>query len=79
MRTAGGMAPNHKFDYGTKDALELARVIAGAKLCVMNQSLPLAIAHGLHKTVVIEEWSKNPNTRVERPGVYLGMPEGWLK
>jgi hypothetical protein len=74
-----GFAPQCKFDYRpTKDALELARVIAGAKLCVMNQSLPLAIAHGLHKKVVVEEWTKNPNTRIERPGAYYKLSEEML-
>ncbi len=75
-----GMAPGFKFDYyQTRDALELARVIAGAKLCVMNQSLPLAIAHALYKTVVVEEWPKNPNCRINRRWAFYQMPEGWLE
>ncbi len=75
-----GMAPGFKFDYyQTRDALELARVVAGAKLCVMNQSLPLAIAHALYKTVVVEEWPKNPNCRINRRWAFYQMPEGWLE
>jgi len=75
-----GMAPGYKFEYRpTKDALELARVIAGAKLFVGNQSLPLAIAHGLGKTVCVEEWKANPNTRMVRDNAYYGIPEWWLK
>lgn len=63
--------------YQTKDALELARVVAGAKLCVMNQSLPLAIANGLFKEVVVEEWPGNSNTRMDRPGFHAGWPKNW--
>jgi hypothetical protein len=74
-----GMAPQHDFlYYETKDALELARVIAGAKIFVGNQSLPLAIAHALQKTVLVEEWKANPNTRLERENAYYKMPEEWL-
>jgi hypothetical protein len=74
-----GMAPHHKFEYRpTKDALELARVIAGAKLCVMNQSLPLAIAHGLHKKVVVCEWLSNPNCHIKRPGAFYELTEEML-
>jgi hypothetical protein len=75
-----GMAPEFKFDYyGTKDALELARVIAGAKLFIGNQSLALAIAHGLGKQVLVEEWALNANCRIERPGAYYKLTEEMLK
>lgn len=74
-----GMAPHCKFDYyPTKDALELARVIAGCKLFAGNQSLALAIAHGLYKKVVVEEWKLNPNTRIQREGASYGVPEELL-
>jgi hypothetical protein len=74
-----GMAPMFKFEYlETKNALELAQVIAGAKLCVMNQSLPLAIAHGLHKKVVVCEWPSNPNCRISRPGALYELTEEML-
>jgi hypothetical protein len=71
-----GFAPHCKFDYHpTKDALELARVIAGAKLFCGNQSLALAIAHGLYKNVVVECWPQNDNCRMDRPGTIYGMPK----
>jgi hypothetical protein len=74
-----GMAPTFKFDYyETKNALELARVIAGSKLFVGNQSLPLAIAHGLRKCVIVEEWKSNPNTRIERLGAWYELTEEML-
>ncbi len=75
-----GFAPQCKFDYyPTKDALELARVIAGAKLFVGNQSLALAIAHGLYKKVIAEEWKLNANCRIERPGACYELTEEVLK
>lgn len=74
-----GFAPEVKVPhYPTKDALELARVICGAKLCIMNQSLSLAIAHGLYKPVLVEEWESNANTRLIRPNAYYKIPELWL-
>ena len=36
------------------DFLELARVIHGAKLFIGNQSSPLAVAHGMFKTLIME-------------------------
>jgi len=71
--------------YQAKDMLELARVIAGAKVFIGNQSSPLAIAHGLGKNVIVEEWPLNPNCRLHRPGaIYwkgglMDIPESWLK
>jgi hypothetical protein len=66
----------------TSDALKLAQVVAGAKCCIMNQSLPLAIAHGLHKRVLVEEWPANPNCHLEREGAIYGnqseLPDSWL-
>ena len=74
-----GFAPEKRIPhYQTKDALELARVIAGAKLCIMNQSLPLAIAHGLHKNVLVETWPLNSNCVIERRGAMYEVPKGWL-
>jgi len=74
-----GFAPHCPFDYyKTRDALELAQVIAGGKLFVGNQSLALAIAHGLHKPLVCETWPKNANCVIERPGAYYKVPESWL-
>jgi hypothetical protein len=63
-----GFAPEKKVQYyTTKDTLALARVIAGAKLVICNQSLALAIAHGLFKPVITECWPKNPNCEFQRP------------
>lgn len=75
-----GMAPHCRIEYRpTRDALELARVIAGAKLFIGNQSLGLAIAHGLGKQVLVEEWAANPNTHIERPGAYYKVTEEMLR
>lgn len=64
-------APKHKiYWHKTSNMLELARVIAGARVCVMNQSAPLAIAHGLCKPVVVEEWPGNRNCHLERGGAF---------
>jgi hypothetical protein len=71
-----GFAPHCKFHYRpTKDALELARVIAGARLFAGNQSLALAIAHGLYKKVMVECWPKNSNCEIVREGAIYGVPE----
>lgn len=70
--------------YPTKDALELARVVAGAKVVVCNQSLVLAIAHGLCKNVIVDEWTANPNCtlRKNRGALYpkdrIEVPKEWL-
>ena len=75
----GGFAPSKRIAYHrTKDALELAQVIAGAARFVGNQSLALAIAHGLGKPVCVEEWPGNANCRIERRGAVYGVPEAWL-
>lgn len=75
-----GFAPDKKVPhYPTKDALELARVVAGAKLCIMNQSLPLAIAHGLNKSVIVECWLGNPNCEIQRPNTVYCRNENQLE
>lgn len=74
-----GFAPEKRIPhYPTKDTLELARVIKGAKLCIMNQSLPLAIAHGLGKAVCVEVWEKNANCVIQRENAMYAVPENWL-
>ncbi len=71
--------------YVTKDMLHLARVIAGAKVFIGNQSSPLAIAHGLGKNVICENWPLNSNCILNRPnaiywkGGLMDIPESWLK
>lgn len=62
-----GFAPAKRIHYfPTANALELARVVAGAKVFIGNQSLALSIAHGLKKAVIVEEWEGNANTHLER-------------
>jgi len=75
-----GFAPDKKIQYyPTKDVLELARVIAGAERFVGNQSLALAIAHGLNKPVAVEQWPGNPNCKLIRPNAIYGLPSNWLE
>lgn len=47
--------------YQVQDFLELAQIIQGAELFVGNQSLPFAIAEGLHKRVYLEVCKVSPN------------------
>jgi len=75
----GGFAPGRKIQYHpTKNVLELARVIAGAERFIGNQSLALAIAHGLHKPVCVEAWPGNANCCLQRKNAFYQMPESWL-
>lgn len=68
----------------TPTIADLARVIAGAKVFVGNQSTPLAIALGLGMNCVIEEWNANPNCRFTRHNAIYGkdslvdIPKSWL-
>lgn len=55
------------FDYQpTKDLLELAMVIAGAKLMICNQSAPYWIAAGLGVPIIQETLEADPNSMVLR-------------
>ena len=73
-----GFAPECHFPYQpTKDCLELAKYIAGAKIFFGNQSLALAIAHGLWKPVLCEEWPQNRNTNIKRENAFYEIPNGW--
>lgn len=58
--------------YPTATLLEAARVIAGADLCVLNQSSCNAIAEGLKKPIVLEVWHQGPNSLSFRPNVHHG-------
>lgn len=58
--------------FETKTLLEAARVIAGCKLFVGNQTATLAIADGLKKNIVVEVWPGGPNACPVRPGATLG-------
>lgn len=47
--------------YQVRDALEMARLIAGSKLFIGNQSFPYAIAEGMKHTTIQETWNNGPN------------------
>lgn len=52
------------------DLLEAARLIAGAKLFVGNQSCPYAIAEGLKQNAILEVAPQAPNCMFERPNAW---------
>jgi hypothetical protein len=71
-----GFAVPKKIAYQpTANMLELARVIAGARVFLGNQSAPLAIAHGLGKTVVTECWKDNSNCCLKRDNAFYSSTE----
>jgi len=61
--------------YKTATLHEAARVIAGAKLFVGNQTATHAIAEGLKKNIILEVWRDGPNCIVHRPGVVHGWDQ----
>lgn len=65
----------------TQTLLDLARVIAGAKLFCGNQSCPRAIAEGLKVPVCVEQAAPPycPDTHFARPDAWYDVPppEGW--
>jgi hypothetical protein len=74
-----GFCPEMKVPFhSTANALELAEVIAGSTLFMGNQSMALAIAHGLGKAVLVEEWPQNANTHLERHNALYEVPNDWL-
>ena len=57
-----------KVEYApTEDLLALARVIAGASICIMNQSAPFWIAAGLGVSLIQESWELHSNSVIPRP------------
>lgn len=68
----------------TRNLLEVAQVIAGAKCCIMNQSSPLSIALGLCKNVIVETWPLNSNCVIPRDNaIYwthgpVEVPPQWI-
>ncbi len=52
----------------TSSLLDLARVIAGSRLFVGNQSCPAAIAEGLKHALILEVYPPLPNCCFERLG-----------
>lgn len=68
----------------TKTILDLAKLISSAQVCVMNQSLPNALALGLGKNTITEVWGQDPNTNMHRENQIhwnqgpLEIPKEWL-
>lgn len=56
----------------TANFLELARLIAGCRLYVGNQSLPYAICEGLKHNSVLEVWREGPNCLFKRKNAIYG-------
>lgn len=71
--------------YPTKNLLEVARVIAGCKAYIGNQSAPMAIAIGLGKNIVQEVWPGNANCLFKRRNILyvrnnaIQMPKEWIR
>lgn len=73
----------------TPNLVDLASVIAGAKVFIGNQSAPMALALGLGQNVIQECWQANPNCCFKRHNVILfgittvssniAIPPEWLK
>lgn len=56
--------------YPVKDFLGLAKVIAGSRLFIGNQSFPFSIAEGLKTQRLLEVYHLSPNVNVEGPQGY---------
>lgn len=54
----------------TETLLDVARIIAGAKLFVGNQSCPYAIAEGLKQNAILEVAPQAPNCMFNRPNAW---------
>lgn len=55
-----------------EDLLGMARLIAGCRLFIGNQSLPYALAAALHKDSLLEVWPAGPNCMFPRPNALYG-------
>ena len=68
----------------TPTLLDVARVVAGAKVFIGNQSCPMAIALGLGVNVIQEVWDFDANCILTRPnalyirGGRVNIPNQWL-
>lgn len=60
----------------TKDLLELAMVISGAKLVIANQSAPFWIAVGLGMPLIQETFAADPNSIVRRDNCVYTLTGG---
>lgn len=56
----------------TDNFLELARLIAGCRLYIGNQSLPYAICEGMKHLSVLEVWPEGPNCNFRRKNAIYG-------
>lgn len=56
----------------TANFLELARLIAGCRLYIGNQSLPYSICEGLKRDSILEVWTEGPNCLFKRPNAIYG-------
>jgi 2-polyprenyl-3-methyl-5-hydroxy-6-metoxy-1,4-benzoquinol methylase len=56
----------------TKNFLELARLIAGCRLYIGNQSLPYALCEGLKRDSLLEVWLEGPNCLFSRKNAIYG-------
>jgi hypothetical protein len=63
------MVPRLKY-LPVRDFLELARIIAGSRLFIGNQSFPFSIAEGLKVKRLLEVYHLCPNVNVEGPNGY---------
>jgi hypothetical protein len=61
LTPARGRLPMAHFE----NALQMAGIIAAAKLCVMNQSFPLWLAMGLGKQFIASCWGPSPDVRLK--------------
>jgi hypothetical protein len=70
--------------FQTKDALDLARMIAGCKVFIGTQSMPMAIAIGLGKNSIMEVMDIDANCHFERDNIIyvtgseVEIPKKWL-
>lgn len=63
--------------FETLNALEVARLIAGSKLFIGNQSSPFWIAEGLKHNLILEMWDGDPNCHFIRPGHHHDFDGDW--
>ena len=52
------------------DFAQMAAIINGADVCIMNQSFPCSLALGLGKRVWQETWLPSPDCVFDRPGLF---------
>lgn len=65
--------------FHVRDLLQMAEIINGASVCIMNQSFPLSVAIGLRQRVMVEEWPQSPDCRFKRTNYHSGIDWGWLE